>query len=195
MRAPRPALGMQDAIWQGRGPAPSCSGITSRKLDMSSDQETSSTPSDDNADPNDDGNLNDMLQELRILLQGVQVLTAFLIILPFNEGFARIDPFEKGIYVATFLCSISGLVIFSAPAAHHRLVRPLMDRAGFKQFATRMIIIGLIPTSIALVLATHLVISEVIGDVAALLVAGAVAVFVAVLWWVLPLAHKEKKQF
>jgi hypothetical protein len=161
---------------------------------MSADQEKSSAPPA-GPDANDDGDLNDMLQELRILLQGVQVLTAFLIILPFNEGFARIDPFEKWVYVATFLCSVGGLVIFSAPAAHHRLVRPLMDRARFKLFATRMIIIGLIPSSVALVLATHLVISEVLGNEAALLVAGAVAVFVAILWWVLPLAHKENRQF
>src|SRR5215204_2910616 len=102
--------------------------IASRKHDMSSDQEKTATSSADSADANDDGDLNDMLQEMRILLQGAQVLTAFLVILPFNEGFARIDPVEKWIYVATFLCSISGLVIFSAPAAHHRLVRPLVDR-------------------------------------------------------------------
>ncbi len=37
----------------------------------------------------------DLLQELRVLLQGAQVLTAFLIVLPFNAGFARLQPGEK----------------------------------------------------------------------------------------------------
>src|SRR5687767_1544159 len=37
------------------------------------------------ADPHDDGDLGDMLQELRVLLPGSQTLTAFLVILPFNS--------------------------------------------------------------------------------------------------------------
>jgi hypothetical protein len=143
----------------------------------------------------DAGDLSDMLQELRILLQGVQVLTAFLIILPFNEGFAKIDQTEKLIYLATFLCSISSLLLFSAPAAHHRLTRPLMNRVRFKLFATRMIIAGLVPLSMALVLATYLVIAEVVGMPWPPIVAGGFAVFLIGLWWILPLAHKEKGRF
>jgi hypothetical protein len=90
-----------------------------------------------------------MLQELRILLQGAQVLTAFLIVLPFSEGFRRIQQVEKWVYVATFLCSLVSLVILSAPAAQHRLQRPLIDRVQFKQYATRLILIGLVPLSLA----------------------------------------------
>src|SRR5690349_14529275 len=82
--------------------------------------------------------LSDLLQELRILQQGVQVLTAFLTILPFSQGFERVDDTEKWVYLATFLCSVTGLVFFSAPAAHHRLARPLMHKERFKEFATRM---------------------------------------------------------
>lgn len=151
---------------------------------------------DDQANPtsgeHDEEELGDMLQELRILLQGLQVLTAFLIILPFNEGFARIDQVEKWVYMVTFLCSIAGLIMLSAPAAHHRLERPLMDRVRFKEFSTRMIIAGLIPSSIALVLATQLVISEAVGKTESYVAAGFVAVLIGVLWWILPLAHKNK---
>jgi len=53
----------------------------------------------------DEQDLNDLLQELRILLQGVQVLTAFLVILPFNQGFEKIEEIEKWVYLATFVCS------------------------------------------------------------------------------------------
>ena len=143
---------------------------------------------------NDDGDLGDLLQELRILLQGVQVLTAFLIILPFNQGFARLDPAEKWVYVATFACSLSALILFSAPAAQHRIERPLMDRIRFKLVATRMVIIGLVPASLALVLAAHLAMAEVIGVVEANVFAGATALLIALLWWLLPLAHKHREQ-
>jgi hypothetical protein len=56
-----------------------------------------------------------MLQELRILLNGVQVLTAFLILLPFNQRFHHVPASGKWVYVATFLLSISCIVFFSAP--------------------------------------------------------------------------------
>ncbi len=91
------------------------------------------TNNDDGGDPgdrHDAGDLGDMHQELRILLPGAQVLTAFLIVLPFNQGFPEIRHSEKWIYLATFLCSIGSLVFLSSSAAHHRLERPLRDRVG-----------------------------------------------------------------
>lgn len=143
-------------------------------------------------DGHDENELGDMLQELRILLQGLQVLTAFLIILPFSEGFAQIDQVEKWVYMATFLCALTGLILLSAPAAQHRLQRPLMDRVRFKELATRMIIIGLIPSSIALVLAAQLVVAQAVGLTESFVAAGLMSVLIALLWWILPLAHKEK---
>jgi hypothetical protein len=73
--------------------------------------------------------LESLLQELRVLLQGVQVLTGFLIVLPFYQGFATIARTEQWVYLVTFACSLSSLILFSAPAAQHRLEWPLYDRA------------------------------------------------------------------
>jgi len=138
--------------------------------------------------PSGDGDLTDLLGELRVLLPGAQTLTAFLIILPFNSGFAQIREEEKVVYLVTFLCSVTSLVLFTAPAAHHRLQRPLRDREGFKTLATRFIIAGLVPLSVALVLATQLVVSEVVpGRVFSWIVAGILAVMILVVWWVTPL--------
>src|SRR3712207_4445300 len=101
----------------------------------------------------DDEDLGDLLQEMRVLLQGAQVLTAFLVILPFNQRFADLSEREEWVYVATFLLSVVSLVLLSAPAAHHRLVRPLVDRERFKNSSTRFLIGGLVAISLALVLA------------------------------------------
>src|SRR5688500_16397699 len=98
-------------------------------------------------DDHDEEELADLHQEIRILQQGAQVLTAFLTILPFNEGFQRLDETQKWVFLATFLSSLVALIFFSAPAAQHRLARPLRDREKFKNFATRMVIIGLFPMS------------------------------------------------
>jgi hypothetical protein len=137
------------------------------------------------------GNLNEMLQELRILLQGAQVLTAFLVVVPFNQSFIDIHEIEKWVYTATFLCSITSLVFFSAPAALHRLARPLVDRILFKKFATRMILVGLVFLSFALILVTQLVASQVIGPMVSILVTTFVSLLILIVWWLFPLAHRH----
>ena len=135
----------------------------------------------------DDGDLTDLLSELRVLLPGAQTLTAFLIILPFNGGFDEIRSDEKTVYDITFLCSIMSLILFTAPAAQHRLQRPLHDREGFKTTATRFMIAGLIPLSTALVLVSQLVLSAVVVNRwASWSVAGAVAITILALWWIAP---------
>ena len=91
----------------------------SAPLDTTSEPGPQSTGADGSlwSDPNDDGDLGDMLQELRVLLPGSQTLTAFLVILPFNSGFSQIQDEERYVYLATFLCSILSLILFTAPAA------------------------------------------------------------------------------
>jgi hypothetical protein len=140
-----------------------------------------------------DSDLNDMLQELRILLQGAQVLTAFLIILPFNQGFERIDDLEKWIYIATFTCSVVSLVMFTAPAAQHRIERPLKDREKFKNYASKLMVAALVPASLALVLSTQLVVSQVLGFTASIVVSLVIALVLGVFWWVIPLMRKPKE--
>ena len=149
-------------------------------------------PQASNGEASEEGSLNDMLQELRILLQGAQVLTAFLIILPFNQSFEKIHDFEKWVYTATFLCSITSIVFFSAPAAHHRLARPLMHRELFKTFATRMILVGLVVLSFALILVTQLVVSQVIGSIVSIFVTAFVGLLILIIWWLFPLTYKER---
>ncbi len=140
-----------------------------------------------------DGDLSDLLAELRVLLPGAQTLTAFLIILPFNAGFAQIQQGEQYVYLATFLCSVTSLVLFTAPAAQHRVLRPLPDRERFKLTANRLIVAGLVPLSLALILATQLVMAEVLHHPGvAWGIAGGVAVLIGVAWWVAPLRKKAQ---
>src|SRR5260221_1652960 len=133
----------------------------------------------------------DLLQELRVLLQGAQVLTAFLIVLPFTAGFARLQQGEKWVYLATFACSLASLILFSAPAAQHRLEWPLRDRAHFKQFATRMVITGLVPLSLSLVLVTQLVVAQTLGSGQAILAAAGTTALIGAVWWLFPLLWRR----
>ena len=63
----------------------------------------------------------------------------------------------------------------------------LRDREHFKRDARCAVIIGLVPVSLALVLGAHPAINEVVGTLPSLIISGASAGGVAVLWWTYPL--------
>ncbi|GFE71697.1 DUF6328 family protein [Chroococcus sp. FPU101] len=136
--------------------------------------------------------LNEMLQELRVLQQGSQILVGFLILLPFNEGFSKIELFEKWVYIVAFISSIISLICYSAPAAQHRLERPLRHRIKFKQTSTHIIIVGTISLSVALISTTQLVLNEVVGYSWSLLGTIIIGLLIGIIWWLIPLFHKKK---
>jgi hypothetical protein len=62
----------------------------------------------------------ELLNELRIALPGVQVLFAFLLILPFSQGFADTTETQRRIYSAAVVCAAIASILLIAPAAYHR---------------------------------------------------------------------------
>ena len=134
----------------------------------------------------DEEDMTEMLNELRILLPGSQLLTGFLITLPFNSGFKQIVALEKWIFMATFVCSLSSLILFTAPAVQHRVLRPLIDRVHFKNVATKQMLAGAVALSLALILCADLVVAEVVGDRTGGMVAAAVMALILATWWIYP---------
>ncbi|WP_175946403.1 DUF6328 family protein [Caballeronia sp. BCC1704] len=149
-------------------------------------------PDSGNEDTWDDGDLSDLLNELRILLPAAQLLTAFLITLPFSGGFAKIVSAEKWVFLATFCCSLMSLFLFAAPAVQHRILRPLIDRPEFKRLASQQLLFGAIFLSFALVLSSNLVVSEVFGHLMGICFAIAAASAILGLWAVLPYKYLHR---
>lgn len=145
-----------------------------------------------NHNDHDRRSLNEMLQELRVLQQGSQILAGFLVLLPFSEGFSKIAQVEKGVYITAFVCAILSLICFSAPAAQHRLERPLKHRVRFKRSSTRIIVVGTLALSIALIATTQLVMSEVLGSGWSSIVTAVIGLLIGGIWWLMPLMRRIK---
>jgi hypothetical protein len=96
-----------------------------------------------------------------------KVLNALAPVLPELWGgsadLAESNNTHNAVYVVMFLCTTTSFVLFMAPAAHHRLMRRLKDRAAFKRSANRLIITGLIPLPVTMPLMTYFVVSDVVG--------------------------------
>jgi hypothetical protein len=149
-------------------------------------------PHADNAG-HDETDMTEMLNELRILLPGAQLLNGFLITLPFNSGFREIVEVEKWIFMATFFCSLSSLILFTAPAVQHRILRPLDNRPASRIWPVSRCLRGVISVA-GSVLCAYLVTAEVVGHPLGGAVA-ALVVLILTLWWVYPwwLRRQRKK--
>src|SRR4051794_24407296 len=63
----------------------------------------------------------ELLNELRVALPGVQVLFAFLLTVPFSQGFTRVTDFQKYAYFSALLLTTCACVFLIAPSAYHRI--------------------------------------------------------------------------
>lgn len=139
-----------------------------------------------------DGDLGDLLQELRVVQQAASLLVGFLLVASLQADFAVGRDRERLVYLATFLFAATSLVFLLGPPAWHRIQRPLTDRAAFKRSATRMMLAGQAALSVALALASGLAVTEAAGAVPGVTMAVLVGGLIGVLWWVLPFAGRRK---
>ena len=138
-----------------------------------------------------DRNLGELLQELRVALPGVQVLFAFLLVVPFNQGYSRMSAFDKRVYFGTLVCTVVASLLLIAPTVHHRIAFRHGDRAHLVRSANRLAIGGLSVLAVAMTGAVLLV-TNVIFDTATTVVAtaGTLLAFAAV-WYGLPLSRRR----
>jgi hypothetical protein len=126
---------------------------------------------------------NELLQELRSLIPGAQVLLGFLLAISFTERFADVTDSERYVYFATLVCTAVALVLFMAPAAHHRLRFREGDKDYMLRKANREAIAGTVASSLALTGVMYLVTDLVFGSTEAIIAAAAFFAFAAWRWW------------
>src|SRR6266576_3409824 len=90
-----------------------------------------------------DRNLNELLNELRVALPGVQVLFAFLLGVPFTQRFSELVPYQEDVYFGTLICAAAATAFLIAPSAHHRIEFRLQDKRHIVFLANRLAIVGL----------------------------------------------------
>ena len=138
-----------------------------------------------------DRNLSEMNDELRIVVTGVQVLFAFLLIVPFNTGFAHVGRFERGVYFVTLLCAALAAACTIAPSAAHRLLFRHDDKQHLVFTSNRIVVVGLAFLALAMCGCLLLVATKLFGATAGVLTLLIGAVPFALLWFVLPLRRRR----
>ncbi len=139
-----------------------------------------------------DRNWDELLQELRVTQTGVQILTGFLLTLPFQSRFADLDGFEVATFVAVVLVSVTATGLLVAPVSIHRALFRLRRKDETVAVGHRLAQLGLLALGLAITGVALLVFSVVLGRPTALYVAAAVAVGLTGLWAALPITMRRR---
>ncbi len=137
-----------------------------------------------------DRNLIELLNELRVSGTGIQVLFAFLLVVPFNSGYRRMSQFDRIDYFVALLCIAIAAVLLIAPSVHHRLLFRQHQRPYIVSTANRAAIAGAVFLGFGLTAILVLISNVVFGEVAAVTVGTIAGVVVLTLWFVLPLQRR-----
>jgi Family of unknown function (DUF6328) len=121
---------------------------------------------------------------LRVVQTGVQLLTGFLLTLPFQTRFDTLDTTMRVIYLATVGCSVAATVLLEAPVAMHRLLFRRHRIETVVSTAHRFAYAGLLLMGSALTGVTVIIFGTV-GGSAAGVIAGVCAVTALISFWVL----------
>jgi len=153
------------------------------------DQERSETPTE-----RLDRNWSTLLQELRVTQTGVQLLTGFLLTLPFQQRFDHLDRAMRAVYVMTVGCSLAATIALVAPVATHRLLFRQRRLKVLVSASHRLAMAGLLLLGLALVGVTVVVIYMVYGPDAATAGGGLALVGFVAVWLVLPLVLRARRR-
>jgi hypothetical protein len=133
----------------------------------------------------------ELLQELRVALPGVQILFAFLLTVPFAQGFTRVTSFQRNLFFATLLCTAVSTACLIAPTATHRLRFHKRDRTYVIETANALLIAGLVFLALAIVGAVALITDLLYDAPATWIWPALIALVLGGLWFIRPLARRR----
>jgi hypothetical protein len=139
-----------------------------------------------------DRNLGELLQELRVALPGVQVLFAFLLAVPFQQGFEEVTSFQKDVYFATLILTAISATMLISPSAYHRITFRYQQKRRLVYYSNRFAIIGLALLALAMTGAILLITDVLFSTAAAMVTAGLALCVFGFFWFGMPLRRRLK---
>jgi O-antigen/teichoic acid export membrane protein len=128
---------------------------------------------------------------LRVAQTGVQLLTGFLLTLPFQQRFTQLDSVMRTVYLVTVACSIGATVLLVAPVSMHRLLFRRHRLNTLVSAAHTYAMVGLLLLGVALAGVAVVIFDTVIGRTGAWVAGGCVLVALAAFWYAMPLVGRR----
>ena len=130
-----------------------------------------------------DRELIELLNELRVALPGVQVLFAFLLAVPFANGWTRVNSFQRDVFFVAFIATAISSALFIAPSAFHRLRWRVEDKGRIVAMSNVLAIGGLFFLAVSIIAVVLLVTDFIFSRTTAIATTIAIALVFFVLWY------------
>ena len=140
-------------------------------------------------------NWNELLQELRVTETGVQILTGFLLTVPFSQRFEDLTPFQHDLYLTVLAGSVLTTALVVAPVAFHRVLFRRRARRWLVEAANVCARLGLTMMAITISGVLFLVFDVVAGDAAGLIAFAVALVFLVLFWGGTPLLSGRRHRW
>lgn len=141
-----------------------------------------------------DRELIELLNELRVILPGVQVLFAFLLAVPFAQRFESVTALQRNSYSLSLVCTALGTAFLIAPSSFHRIRFRKHDKELLIRTGNRFAITGTVFLAVAMISALFVVVDMIYSQLVAVLVAAVVATVFASLWYGFPLSRSSTRE-
>src|SRR5512133_3971042 len=141
---------------------------------------------DENKEERHNRELIELLNELRVALPGVQVLFAFLLAVPFANGFPKLGKLDRDIFFVAFISTALSTVALIAPSSYHRLRWRQHDKERMLVISNVLTIIGLALLAVAITCAVFVITDFLFHRAWAAAFTALIAAAFLVLWYGLP---------
>jgi hypothetical protein len=134
----------------------------------------------------------EFLNELRVVLPGVQVLFAFLLTVPFSARFGQLRRIDRDVYFAALLLAAGSSVLLIAPSVHARLNWRHQDKGRLIALSNPLAIIGSGLLAAGIACSIYLIADVLYRSTAAAVAAALVTLLILVTWFALPLRDRRR---
>jgi hypothetical protein len=139
-----------------------------------------------------DRNLVELLQEVRVVQTGIQILFGFLLTVAFQPKFKTLSSFQRADYFGTLVAAAITLIMLTAPTSWHRILFRRGDKAHLVKVANRFTMTGLATMGLT-VIGVVMLLSDIAFPPAVTFIVTTVAVFAcAMAWYIMPLARRRE---
>ena len=134
----------------------------------------------------------ELLNELRVALPGVQVLFAFLLAIPFANGFPKLSELDRDVYFAALVTTMLATALLITPSAYHRFVFRHHDKEQLLETSNRLTIAGLGVLAVAMTCSIFVIADFLFKTPMTIIVTALTAVVLALCWFVLPVSRRAQ---
>jgi hypothetical protein len=133
-----------------------------------------------------DRNWLELLQELRVMQTGTQILTGFLLAVAFQPRFTDMDQLQRDVYVVLVALAAIATILALAPVGMHRALFGHRRKPELVRIAARIVQIDLVVIGALTIGVTTLIIDFTLNRTAGIIALIAALILVVALWIALP---------